>query len=342
MDDAQEWIGKSQPESDGLDLERILRDVQPAAVALREVLKDAEIEQVAERRARSSRRAAAAQRTFQWLGTSIVWGSAVAALASGLLLYGSGTGQATSTAADPAIMVWAHQNLGAITIAQVIGLFTAAVASAVLAAKDYGQLWTDDRRRAEADRIRLFDVVFAKTIAKDPGTGAGGALRQALEFFRRYQLDLQIGYYRRRAGQHELRNTAIVWATASLAGVAGISGTLATLGKTPAAIAAFLGIAVPILLSAARSWRTLSRASEKAASYQTAGDALAEIKSGLDNARRDADRGDASGVESFVARVHQIIRVENGAWVGSGQLPQAQDSGTAEKVAPAVAKQHSP
>src|SRR6516225_12309541 len=132
MDDAQEWIGKSQPESDGLDLERILRDVQPAAVALREVLKDAEIEQVAERRARSSRRAAAAQRTFQWLGTSIVWGSAVAALASGLLLYGSGTGQATSTAADPAIMVWAHQNLGAITIAQVIGLLTAGVASAVL------------------------------------------------------------------------------------------------------------------------------------------------------------------------------------------------------------------
>ena len=188
-----------------------------------------------------------------------------------------------------------------------------------MAARDYGQIWTDARRAAEADRIGLFDTVV-NLAAERPGTGPTGRLRQALEFFRRYQLDLQLGFYTRRARQHEASDTRTVWAAAALAGVAAVTGSLGGVAPSFVVLAAFLGIAVPILLSATSSWRSVSRNAEKAASYAAARDALEEIRQDLSGVQTSADTGDVESVRRFVARVHETMRVENGAWRGSGEV----------------------
>src|SRR4051812_33010407 len=248
-------IGPSDPSRDRLDL-TVISATLPNAAELKIILNDPKVTGVDRRRQQSSREAASAQRWFRRLGMTVVVGSAVAALASGLLLYGSGPGEAPAGGVQPSLVGWVRHKMAAITIVQVIGLFAATAAGVVLAARDYGRVWTEARRKAESDRIGLLEAIV-DLAAEAPGTGPDSRLRQALEFFRRYQLDLQIGYYTRRAHQLMARDTRAVWAAAALAGVAAVTGALGVLGQSFAVVAAFLGIAVPILLSATRSWRTM-------------------------------------------------------------------------------------
>jgi hypothetical protein len=86
-------IGLSDPSRDRLDLTEISATL-PNAAELKIILSDLKVTGVDMRRRRSSKEAPSAQRWFKRLGAAVVVGSAVAALASGLLLYGSGAGDA--------------------------------------------------------------------------------------------------------------------------------------------------------------------------------------------------------------------------------------------------------
>jgi hypothetical protein len=315
---AADWIGPSDPPRDHLNLTKIGVGL-PDAAELKMILSDPKVTGTDARRRRSSDEAASAQRWFKRLGVAVVVGSAVAALASGLLLYGSGSGDAPADSVQQGLVGWVRRNMTAITAVQVIGLFAATAAAAVLAARDYGRIWTEARRKAESDRIGLLEAIM-DLAAEAPGTGPGGRLRQALEFFRRYQLDLQIGFYTRRADQFTASDTRTIWAAAALAGIAAVTGTLGALGHSFTVLAAFLGIAVPVLLSATRSWRTINQNAEKAASYAAARDALEAIRQDLRKAQASADQGDIEAVRHYVARVHEVMRVENGAWRGAGEI----------------------
>lgn len=140
-------------------------------------------------------------------------------------------------------------------------------------------------------------------------------MRQAFEFFRRYQLDLQIGFFNRSQERHGSTGTALAWATALLAGFAAAAGALGGRGGTALVVSAFLGIGVPILLSAAQSWQAANRDREKAAAYEKAAAALETIKLDLDAVRAGADRGEVAAVRDFVSRVHLVLTSENEAWV---------------------------
>ena len=290
---AVDWIGPSDPPHDQLNLAKIGAGL-PDAAELKMILSDPKVTGIDARRRRSSGEAASAQRWFKRLGVAVVVGSAVAALASGLLLYGSGSSDVPDGEVQQGLVGWVRSNMTVITAVQVIGLFAATAAAAVLATRDYGRIWTEARRKAESDRIGLLEAII-DLAAEAPGTGPDGRLRQALEFFRRYQLDLQIGFYTKRADQLTASDTRTVWMAAALAGIAAVTGTLGALGQSFAVIAAFLGIAVPILLSATRSWRTMSQNAEKAGSYAAARDALEAIRQDLGKVQASADQGDVEG-----------------------------------------------
>src|SRR6516162_9910454 len=99
--DASTWIGQSDPKSDKLDLRQIRENLPNEAAALKAILNEPTVTVSAEERVLRARRAARAQRTFEQLTFAAVSGSAVAALASGVLLYGVGNAD-TETAAQPA------------------------------------------------------------------------------------------------------------------------------------------------------------------------------------------------------------------------------------------------
>ena len=114
------------------------------------------------------------------------------------------------------------------------------------------QRWMSNRARAETQRINYFDTV-ANSLGLIQGEGRKMLGPYQLEYFRRYQLDVQISYYGRRGKEHEqaadktlnIGSRAIVIATITV-GVSGILAAnqiefaaLAGLGVIGAALASF-------------------------------------------------------------------------------------------------------
>jgi hypothetical protein len=340
MADAKTWIGDSV-DGDSLDLARIAAAVPPEAVALCQILKSSKVSGLVRIRREASAIAAKAQRDFKRLSLAAIVGTAIATLSSGLLLYGAGSdvsapapaitqaAPATQPAAAPAgagssdtieqgLVRWVKDHRSGIMIIQVISLLAASIAAAVLGGLKLVERWAENRNKAEVLRREIFNEVLnqARDLVPSPLTtpDIGNPVSQALEFFRRYQHELQIRYYGKGIVRHEGWAGILTWLTAILAGVAAITGVIGGFGRTAMILSAFLGIAVPILLSAAQSWRATSRDSDKAEAYKKAKDALEVILLDVDTVRAKAALGDAAQVRTYVDSVHVIMTTESGGW----------------------------
>ena len=226
---------------------------------------------------------------------------------------------ATSWQIEQELVRWVTKHRIGITIIQIAGLFISTAAAGILGSLGLVDRWNENRNRAELLRREVFNEVLKLAQEMAPKTpevpDPGNPVRQAFEFFRRYQLELQIGYYAK-GGAHAERSAAVLtWLTATLAAVAAVTGVIGTLGGTPLIISAFLGIAVPIVLSAAQSWRATSRDSDKAAGYAKARAALQGILLDLGGVRKKADLADAAAVRAYIDSVHLVMTTENEAWV---------------------------
>src|SRR3954465_12838246 len=111
---AAEWIGSSNWPRDHLNITKISAGLSDAA-ELKMILSDPKVTGIDARRRRSSGEAASAQRWFKRLGVAVVVGSAVAALASGLLLYGSGSSDTPAGEVLQGLVGWVRSNMTVIT-----------------------------------------------------------------------------------------------------------------------------------------------------------------------------------------------------------------------------------
>ena len=122
--DAATWIGVSLGVKDGLDPTKIAAGLPPEAAVLGEMLSDSRVTNLAALRRQASNDARDAQRKFGLFSSIAVVGGAVAALASGVLLYGSG-GDATGQQVAGSMIDWAAAHHGAIAVVQIAGLLAA-------------------------------------------------------------------------------------------------------------------------------------------------------------------------------------------------------------------------
>src|SRR5262249_29099727 len=90
MNDAQKWIGEATPK-DRLSLDQIKKGISDDALALREILDDEKVSGLLRIRDEASALASSAQAQFRRLSIAAVVATALATLASGLLLYGAGS-----------------------------------------------------------------------------------------------------------------------------------------------------------------------------------------------------------------------------------------------------------
>ena len=315
MGDAGTWVGPGEA-SDKLDLAKIEPAIAPEAADLHAALQTAKIAGLFKMRSEASRIAAGAQSWFKRLSAAAVISTAVATLTSGLLLYGAGSEASAATVVE-GLVRWVKDNNPYILWIQIVTLFVSALVASVLASQNYAERWQEQRNRAELLRRQIFDEVLTLAKAKVPNLlGAadpGNPIAQALEFFRRYEHELQITFYRTASTRHARVATRLSWLTAVLAGLAAITGALSGFGGSALVASAFLGISVPILLSAAQSWRASSRDSDKLTAYEKAKQALESNLLDIDSVRARAAMGDAAAVGAYVNSVH-LIMTETDAW----------------------------
>jgi hypothetical protein len=173
------------------------------AGALKRLLEQAEFQQIMSRFRAADAAAVAAQTRYKRIGRTGLYAGTLATLLGALFLL--------------PVEPWLDGRPSSIvSVLQTACLIIAFIASRTLAVSKPFDNWMKQRAVAEIARIELFDRVAGAE--ETPQDGELALLPLKLEYFRRYQLDVQRRYYRGRGTQHRQgvrRNNT--WLTASLA-----------------------------------------------------------------------------------------------------------------------------
>lgn len=206
-----------------------------------------------------------------------------------------------------------------------IGLGVASVISGTLAGFDLNTLrqgkllgeWMTKRAQAETARLEYFNIV-AKTSA------AGGQADSfldllKLEYFRRFQLDVQQNFYRVRSRDNLKDAKRILsYSSFAIAGAGLATGLASYLGVASpkfAAIAA-LGTAFTALSSFAAAHESVYQNQRNAERYSRTADALDGIAATLDDVRAGVQKAGPEPLLGFIEAVHEQLSLEHRQWLG--------------------------
>ncbi len=212
--------------------------------------------------------------------------------------------------------------------AQVGAVAVAAMATAVMRAQVPYKEWMAQRTRAETARLEYFAYICNPARAKETaGTGGLPLLPLQLEYFRRYQLDVQLNYYAGRGEQHRKAAARFLTRGALAAGAAALAATLLPnlIAQTElfseTRIAAFLLIAGPVLYNAQENLKLLHEDQRNALRYANTADQLNSVKArALGPAREAAAAGHPEPVSALVAEVNGMVSQEHAQWTSAREM----------------------
>src|SRR4051794_22878401 len=182
--------------------------------------------------------------------------------------------------------------------------------------------WMRPRPRAETPRLSYFTAVVNESA--DPLDVRLEQLK--LEYFRRYQLDLEITFYRNRRNDHRRSSertltiaAASVLVASVASGAAGILGALATAWAALGALAVF-GAA---LQSFAAAQEGVGQDRRNAERYERTREALRSLRARLDDVRTAVAGGSRPALVEYVAAVQDQISLEHRQWLDAAESTQA-------------------
>lgn len=272
-----------------------------------------------------------------------------------IAIWLAGGGGEQNAALVESIRLWLLQ----ISTWLVFGLLilTAALAIFLEPGPSYSR-WMEARGEAEGMRRKMFERVIeapAQAIV-----GAVEPLLLKLEYFRRYQLEIQQAYFHRKCREHRARLSSArtlqiaciallaVWGLLIIGAVAAGKSeqgavTLPLLGSRFGLQASGLvqsverfGIDVSAIAAATLLALVyvgvlyvghLGKSARNSTRFDIMGENLDELFKDLDKVRRAAAQGDTAAVRSFVERVHSVLSVENADWIRLQALDKAQRRG---------------
>lgn len=205
------------------------------------------------------------------------------------------------------------------------GLGIASALTAALAAFDLNKLkqgklldaWMLNRARAESARLEYFSSVAKRP--KPATTGGNSIELLKLEYFRRYQFDVQRAYYRTRS-KDQRRNSmrTLSYSSFAIAGAAvatALAGSLGFISPKFSAIAA-LGSAFTALSSFSAVREEVYQNQGNAARYSRTSDALDDIAKTLDDVRIAVNEVGEKPLIEFIEAVHEQLSLEHRQWLG--------------------------
>lgn len=297
-------IGPDRPKDYVIAASEHARQYAESAPELAEVLQSGEVQVAAERYEELDQKALEAQRRFTTASnrarSAVFW----AGVAGALLLAAASLSTVLGDALSRILVV----------LFSVAGVVAGGLAAGWIHSIRSGALleqWMTRRAEAEAERLRYFNLISREREIPEP-------LLQ-LEYFRRYQLDVQRIYYRDRGQQHDtdagrmLRiGSAAMAAGGITSGLAGVLG--ASIAPHWASIA---GLAVVAQAVAARAENQEATAQHRrnAERYERTRNVLDQLYGMLDSVRSATAAGDLAVMREFVASVHEQLSLEHRQWL---------------------------
>lgn len=307
---AEAAIGRDSPETDWqLRPEEHARNLPTEAGALKRILGRPEVYQIMTQFRQADAAAEAAQARYKRIGRLGLYAATIASFVGALFLLPLEAWRAG----------WPSHAASAV---QILALVSAFVAARLLAYARPFDAWMKQRAAAEIARIDLFGHIAQAEDASTPDELP--ALPLKLEYFRRYQLDVQRRYYRGRGERHATalwRNN--LWLSTSLA-ITAVAVLLAALASLR--FAAGIGVPIP---TAVAEWSS----SISGPGLQRVLLALGVIASslyGLGVARSlmDLDERNAS---------RYLVTADNLDFLAEGGLPSAREAAAESRLEPVLA-----
>jgi hypothetical protein len=279
-----------------------------------------------------------AQRLYKFWGSAAIIFSAAATILGALYLLPThaiyerlGGDAARGPAGIAGIRFETLQTFSAYAVFSLI-LLSVIAANLVLRLKPFDK-WNKARARAEIARIDFFNLVLSADEPTHPGELP--LLPLQLEYFRRYQLEVQLAFYRGRGRKHERADraratrraiyTTLVSAAAAPAsyGVMQLSGVTGL--DTGALNNAFLffGLVAANLVMAQGALSLMSQDRRNASRYRVVAENLAYLETAhLGAARAAAAARDHEGVFAFADAVNDQISAEHREWISLQEREQ--------------------
>jgi hypothetical protein len=181
------------------------------------------------------------------------------------------------------------------------------------------ETWMSARAAAETARLSYFTTLIREG---DDGPSEIPLLLLKLEYFRRYQLDVQIAYYwgRRREHQRSAKRTLLLGgvAVALAAFASGAAGLLGAIATKWASLAAF-GVVGTALASFAATREAVNQDRRNAERYGRTLATLETLRGRLDEIRAGVLAGSTDVLEEFVAAVQEQLSLEHRQWLEGGE-----------------------
>jgi hypothetical protein len=177
------------------------------------------------------------------------------------------------------------------------------------------------RARAETKRLSYFSHIVNTSV--QPLDRQLELLK--LEYFRRYQLDLQLAYYKTRRSEHRDSAERTLGISAGSVLVAAIaSGAAGVLGALRSEWAALGSVAVfgAALQAFAASRESINQDRRNAERYENTAQALQGLRERLDDVRLGIAAGSPSVLGAYVAAVHDQLSLEHRQWLEGAENMQ--------------------
>jgi SMODS and SLOG-associating 2TM effector domain 1 len=179
------------------------------------------------------------------------------------------------------------------------------------------EAWMTGRARAETERLKYFELA-TQSVENSQSAGIPLPLLQ-LEYFRRYQLDVQRAYYKKRRRDHKKTADKFLTLGAYAVGLGalatGFGGILGGALDSKWACLAGLATVASALSAFASTNEALGQNRRNQELYGKTNDALAELAAKLDEVRAAAAKGDRESLKQFVAAVHEQLSIEHKQWL---------------------------
>jgi uncharacterized membrane protein HdeD (DUF308 family) len=312
IDRAVVAVGRDQPDDYVLAPTRHAEELAGKAPALARLLRTAKIETLARQYERLDRDALAAQRKFKRAMAWANWAVLVTAVLGALIMVaGLLTGVLDRDVTRPLLVVF---GIGAV--------LSGALASMCLFRVREGNLlegWMSGRARAETARLSYFSTLV-ETSDDQPSELPPGLLK--LEYFRRYQLDVQIAFYGGRGIDHDRSaDKTLLLGGLAVAAAAVASGTAGVLGAFDPVLAAVAAVGVigTALAGFAATREAVNQDRRNAERYGRTLSSLEILRGRLDEVRAGVLAGSQAVLEEYVAAVQEQLSLEHREWLSGAE-----------------------
>jgi SMODS and SLOG-associating 2TM effector domain 1 len=314
MSDAAGIIGSGSPGDYRLSPVEHAAQLKTSAPKLAALLTRSAPIELARQYSEADTEALVAERTFKRWVTRANWAVLATATVSALLMAAALLSDRLGEFTQAILIVLA-----------LIGVATGGIASMSLFRVKEGRLledWMTARAQAETKRLSYFSYVVSSSVG--PLDLQLELLK--LEYFRRYQLDLQLAYYKARRSGH--RNSAertlnISAASVLVAAIAtGAAGVLGALRSEWAALGA-LAVFGAALQAFAAARETINQDRRNAERYVHTAQALQGLRERLDDVRLSIAGGSTSVLGEYVGAVQDQLSLEHRQWLEGAENMQA-------------------